>query len=98
MRCFFRRASFICVFQANEGHPVKMCEVLAVLPGTSYLERVSVHKPAAIVKTKKAIRKAFEHQIKGTGFSMVEILSPCPTNWHMGTVEPGFRSWCALPS
>jgi 2-oxoglutarate/2-oxoacid ferredoxin oxidoreductase subunit beta len=72
---------------AKEGHPVKMCEVLSVLPGVAYLERVSVHKPAAIVKAKKAIRKAFEHQIKGTGFSMVEILSPCPTNWHMGTVE-----------
>ena len=65
----------------------EMCEVLAVLPGTAYLERVSVHKPAAIVKAKKAIRKAFEHQLKGTGFSMVEILSPCPTNWHMGALE-----------
>ncbi len=69
------------------GYPVRMCEVLAVLHGTSYLERVAVNKPAAIVKAKKAIAKAFEHQLKGTGFSMVEILSPCPTNWKMGTLD-----------
>jgi 2-oxoglutarate/2-oxoacid ferredoxin oxidoreductase subunit beta len=69
------------------GYPVKMCEVLAVLPGTSYLERVAVHKPAAILRAKKAIAKAFQHQLKGTGFSMVEILSPCPTNWKMNTLD-----------
>jgi 2-oxoglutarate/2-oxoacid ferredoxin oxidoreductase subunit beta len=72
---------------AKEGHPVRMCEVLATLSGTAYLERTGVHKPAAIVQTKKAIRKAFEHQIKGTGFSMVEILAQCPTNWKMGPLE-----------
>jgi 2-oxoglutarate ferredoxin oxidoreductase subunit beta len=71
----------------TEGYPVKMSEVLAVLQGTSYLERVAVHTPAAILKTKKAIRKAFEHQLRGTGFSMVEILSPCPTNWKMDTID-----------
>jgi len=71
----------------KEGYPVKMCEVLALLPGTSYLERVSVHKPAAILKAKKAIAKVFEHQLKGHGFSMVEVLSPCPTNWKMGTID-----------
>jgi 2-oxoglutarate/2-oxoacid ferredoxin oxidoreductase subunit beta len=71
----------------TEGYPVKMSEVLAVLQGTSYLERVAVHTPAAILKTKKAIRKAFEHQLRGTGFSMVEILSPCPTNWKMNTID-----------
>ena len=72
---------------AKEGHPVHMCEVLAVLAGTSYLERVAVNKPAAIVRAKKAIARAFEHQLKGTGFSMVEILSPCPTNWKMSTMD-----------
>jgi 2-oxoglutarate/2-oxoacid ferredoxin oxidoreductase subunit beta len=71
----------------TEGYPVKMCEILALLPGTSYLERVSVHKPAAIIKARKAITKAFEHQMKGDGFSMVEVLSPCPTNWKMGTID-----------
>jgi 2-oxoglutarate ferredoxin oxidoreductase subunit beta len=69
------------------GHPVKICEVFNVLEGTSYLERVAVNKPAAIMKAKKAIIKAFQHQQKGTGFSLVEILSPCPTNWKMSPSE-----------
>jgi 2-oxoglutarate ferredoxin oxidoreductase subunit beta len=72
---------------ATEGYPVRMCEVLATLRGTSYLERVTVTSPAAVLKTKKAIAKAFDHQLKGTGFSMVEILSPCPTNWKMSALD-----------
>jgi 2-oxoglutarate ferredoxin oxidoreductase subunit beta len=72
---------------AREGFPVRMCEVLAALQGTSYLERVTVNTPAAVLKTKKAIAKAFHHQLKGTGFSMVEILSPCPTNWKMSALD-----------
>ncbi len=71
----------------HAGHPVRICEVFAQLDGTSYLERVAVNKPAAIIKAKKAIAKAFQHQLAGTGFSLVEILSPCPTNWKMGTVQ-----------
>jgi 2-oxoglutarate ferredoxin oxidoreductase subunit beta len=66
---------------------VKFSEVLAPLQGSSYLERVAVNTPANIRKTKKAIAKAFKHQLKKSGFSMVEILSPCPTNWRMNTVE-----------
>ena len=69
------------------GHPVRVCEVFAHLDGSSYLERVSVHKPAAVAKAKKAIHKAFQRQIEGCGFSLVEILSPCPTSWHLGTLE-----------
>jgi 2-oxoglutarate ferredoxin oxidoreductase subunit beta len=69
------------------GHPVRVCEVFAVLDGTSYLERVAVNKPSAVIKTKKAIEKAFQRQLDGRGFSLVEILSPCPTNWKMGTIE-----------
>jgi 2-oxoglutarate ferredoxin oxidoreductase subunit beta len=61
--------------------------VLALLGGSSYLERVAVNTPAHIQKTKKAIVKSFQHQLKKTGFSMVEILSPCPTNWRMSPVE-----------
>jgi 2-oxoglutarate ferredoxin oxidoreductase subunit beta len=72
---------------AQAGHPVRICEVFAVLDGTSYLERVAVNKPSAIIKTKKAIAKAFQHQLNGTGFSLVEILSPCPTNWKMDTLK-----------
>ena len=69
------------------GHPVRICEVFSMLDGTTYLERVTVNKPAAVVKAKKAIKKAFQYQLDGKGFSLVEILSPCPTNWKMGTLE-----------
>jgi 2-oxoglutarate/2-oxoacid ferredoxin oxidoreductase subunit beta len=69
------------------GHPVRICEVFSVLDGTSYLERVAVNKPSGVIKTKKAIRKAFQRQLDGAGFSLVEILSPCPTAWKMGTLE-----------
>lgn len=72
---------------ALAGHPIKVCEVFAVLDGTSYLERVAVNKPAAVISTKKAIIKAFQHQMNKTGFSLVEVLSPCPTNWKMTPVE-----------
>jgi 2-oxoglutarate ferredoxin oxidoreductase subunit beta len=69
------------------GHPVRICEVFSMLDGTAYLERVTVNKPAAVIKAKKAIRKAFQCQLDGKGFSLVEILSPCPTNWKMGPIE-----------
>ena len=69
------------------GHPVRICELYSMLDGTVYLERVTVNKPAAVLKTKKAIKKAFEYQLKGAGFSLVEILSPCPTNWKLGPIE-----------
>jgi 2-oxoglutarate ferredoxin oxidoreductase subunit beta len=69
------------------GHPVRICEVYSMLDGTSYLERVAVNSPPAVVKTKKAIAKAFQRQLDGCGFSLVEILSPCPTNWKMDSVE-----------
>jgi len=69
------------------GHPVRICEVFAQLDGTFYLERVAVNKPAAVLKTKKAIAKAFQYQLDGRGFSLVEILSPCPTNWKMDTLQ-----------
>ncbi len=69
------------------GHPVRICEVFSMLDGTAYLERVTVNKPAAVIKAKKAIKKAFQCQLDGKGFSLVEILSPCPTNWKMGPVE-----------
>ena len=70
-----------------QGYPLKFSEVLAGLEGTSYIERVAVNSPANIRKTKQAIAKGFQHQLKKTGFSMVEILSPCPTNWKMAAAE-----------
>lgn len=70
-----------------EGHPIKMSEILAMLEGVAYIERVAVNSPVNIRKTKKAIAKAFEMQLNKRGFSMVEILSPCPTNWKMSSVQ-----------
>ncbi len=72
--------------EAN-GYPFKMCELLSVLEGSVYLERTSVHAPANVIKTKKAIKKAFSYQLDGKGFSMVEILSQCPTDWAMTPLE-----------
>ncbi len=65
------------------GFPMKMCELLAPLEGATYLVRRSLHNPTEIRKAKKSIKQAFENQINGFGFSMVELLSSCPTNWDM---------------
>ena len=70
-----------------EGHPMKMSEMLAMLEGVAFIERVAVNSPANIRRTKKAIAKAFQMQLEGRGFSMVEILSPCPTNWKMTPIQ-----------
>jgi 2-oxoglutarate/2-oxoacid ferredoxin oxidoreductase subunit beta len=63
------------------GYPVRVCEMLSTLDGVAYAERVSVDSVKNILSAKKAIRKAFETQVKGLGFSIVEVLSSCPTNW-----------------
>ncbi len=63
------------------GYPIKMCEMLATIDGATYLERTTVHNVPGVIKTKAAIKKAFQNQIDGKGFSMVEVLSMCPTNW-----------------
>jgi len=65
----------------SAGYPLRVTEMLAALEGPAYLARVSVHNPPHIFKAKKAIRKAFATQLNGLGFAMVEVLSPCPTNW-----------------
>lgn len=70
-----------------EGHPLKISEMLALVKGTTYIERVAVSSPANIRKTKTAIKKAFQTQIDKLGFSVVEILSPCPVNWKMSPLE-----------
>jgi 2-oxoglutarate ferredoxin oxidoreductase subunit beta len=70
-----------------EGYPLKMSDIIALVKGAVYVERCAVNSPANIRKTKKAIRKAFQTQIDGLGFSLVEILSPCPTNWRMSPYE-----------
>lgn len=72
---------------AKVGFPIRVSEMLATLPGAVYIARVSVHNPANVAKAKRAIRKAFEVQKAGLGFSMVEVLSTCPTNWGMAPIE-----------
>ena len=63
------------------GYPIRVCEMLSELEGATYLERVTVNNVANIRKAKKAIKKAFQNQIDGKGFSLVEVVSTCPTNW-----------------
>lgn len=63
------------------GFPMKMCEILSQLDGAAYIVRRSLHDVANIRKSKKALRQAFEVQVQGLGFAMVELLSSCPTNW-----------------
>jgi len=67
----------------EEGPPIKVCELLKTLDGPTYIERVAVNSPKNIIKTKAAIKKAFQYQIENKGFTFVEILSPCPTNWKL---------------
>jgi len=65
------------------GYPVKVCEMLSQVDGAAYLERVAVNNVKNLMAAKKAIKKAFQNQIDGKGFSLVEVLSACPTYWSM---------------
>lgn len=69
------------------GSPIRIAEMLATIEGSAYIERVAVNTSANIVKAKRAIKKAFETQLAGKGFSLVEVLSNCPTNWGMSAEE-----------
>ena len=69
------------------GFPIRMSEMLATLDGASYIVRRSTHDPGNINKTKRAIKTAFQAQLNGVGFSMVEVLSACPVNWNLTPVE-----------
>jgi 2-oxoglutarate ferredoxin oxidoreductase subunit beta len=71
----------------TQGFPIRMSEMLATLDGAGYVVRRSLHDPKNIRLAKKAIRLAFETQARGLGFSMVELLSTCPTNWGMTPVD-----------
>lgn len=68
-----------------QGYPLKISELLAGLQGVKYIERTSLHSPNEVLKTKSAIKQAFSNQIDNIGFSLVEILSPCPTYWGMSS-------------
>ncbi len=63
------------------GYPVRVCELLATLDGPDYLARVAVDSVKNVKNAKAAIKKAFQNQVEGKGFSLVEVLSTCPTNW-----------------
>ena len=65
------------------GLPVKVCEMLAQLDGPEYIARVAANSVKNVLSAKKAIEKAFRNQVEGRGFSLVEVLSACPTNWGM---------------
>lgn len=67
----------------RDGYPLDLSQMLAIAAGSVYIERTTVSSPKGIMKTKKAIKKAFQIQLEDRGFSLVEILSPCPTNWKM---------------
>ncbi len=67
----------------RDGSPLDLTQMLAVAKGSVYLERVAVNSPKNIRRAKKAIKKAFQVQLDGLGFALVEILSPCPTNWKL---------------
>ena len=69
------------------GYPVKVCEMLSQVDGAAYLERVAVNNVKNIKKAKEAIKKAFQNQIDGKGFSLIEVLSTCPTNWGKSPVD-----------
>ncbi|WP_461614451.1 thiamine pyrophosphate-dependent enzyme [Clostridium sp. Marseille-QA1073] len=71
----------------TQGHPIRVSEMIATLEGACYVERVSVDSVPNVLKTKKAIKKAFENAIAGKGFSLVEVLSICPTNWGLSPKE-----------
>lgn len=69
------------------GKPIRAVEMLATLEGCKFAERVSLDSPGAVRNAKRAIKRAFECQLKGLGYSVVEILSTCPSNWHMDPVK-----------
>ncbi len=69
------------------GMPIRMCELLSTLNSPAYIARVALTKPAYIIRAKKAIKKGFQYQIDGKGFSLIEVLSTCPTNWGLSPKE-----------
>jgi 2-oxoglutarate ferredoxin oxidoreductase subunit beta len=71
----------------RDGNPLDLSEMLGVAQGSVYIERTTVSNPKGIIRTRRAIRKAFITQLEDKGFSLVEILSPCPTNWKMSPAD-----------
>jgi len=78
---------------SNEGYPLRVCELLAALEAPVYLERVALSDNKGIMRAGKAVRRAIENQVRGLGFSLVEVLSPCPTIWRKTPVDA--QHWVA---
>ena len=76
---------------SNEGGPVRLAEIMAQLEGVAYAERCALDSVKHVRVAKKAMRKAFEVQLDGLGFGFVELLSGCPTNWHLDPVAANKR-------
>lgn len=77
--------------QERDGAPLKMAEMLATLEGTAFSARVAVDSIVHLKKAKKALTRAFEVQLEGKGLGFVELLSACPTNWHMTPLQANAR-------
>lgn len=75
----------------SEGFPLRVTELLAGLDGVAFAARTAVNSPKNLMDAKKQIKKAFQYQVEKKGFSFVEVLSACPTNWGMGAVEANDR-------
>ncbi len=74
-----------------EGHPIRMAELLSGLDGVAFAARAAVNSPRNLMDAKKQIKKAFRYQVEGKGFSFVEVLAACPTNWGMSAIEANER-------
>ncbi|MCL2826644.1 MAG: thiamine pyrophosphate-dependent enzyme [Eggerthellaceae bacterium] len=72
---------------ASAGYPIRVCELLSSLDGVAYIERVSTDTPRHVRAAKKAVKKAFEYQLEGVGYSLVEVVASCPTNWGMTPLD-----------
>ncbi|MBN2372397.1 hypothetical protein JXL19_01230 [bacterium] len=72
---------------SSDGYPLKVCEMLATLEGTTYIERVAVNNPGHTKEAGRAIKKAFKVQLENKGFSLIEALASCPTNWEMSPAQ-----------
>jgi 2-oxoglutarate ferredoxin oxidoreductase subunit beta len=71
----------------TEGYPIRMCELISQLEAPRFVARYALDTPAHVIKAKKGLRKAFEIQKRGGGFTFVELLSNCPTNWGMSPLQ-----------
>ncbi|MBF0317689.1 MAG: 2-oxoglutarate oxidoreductase [Nitrospirae bacterium] len=72
---------------ASEGHPMKVSELIAAIDGSVFVARTSLDNVKNVLNTKRLVKRVFENQLNGLGFSFLEILSPCPTDWHLSPID-----------